>query len=389
VAEFLRNDDSGAYSGLAANDCLYGGAVIIPHLNVEYLGHLRGNFTMINREDNPVESALDVLSEFQQCLVTTTRPSRTRRPTERGNSYGVWLEFSPRDNGNTVPGIPTLPWRHFGLDDLHTCFAQPLQETEQEQLRASISRLRESPVSDSRTLNILMVGFHPCDPADLQDLTPAKLDKADIKDQLHNLALDLLRNGGRTWTWKPDSKGPHHIDADYSATGAAAVARAIGADKIDLILLHYDLLRANFVSEFTGTGAQAGYPALLRPQNSCLSTGEILIPHYGRSHLANLRGVFEEIPLEGHPLELAQAFTLDLQRIFSPGARRQRRHTTPWLRYIPSPSGEGPPPVKPKQSGKIANPGSPSGQVAAGAIVTVPSEAAGDAATSSTTLVDG
>ena len=58
VAEFLRNDDSGAYSGLAANDCLYGGAVIIPHLNVEYLGHLRGNFTMINREDNPVESAL-------------------------------------------------------------------------------------------------------------------------------------------------------------------------------------------------------------------------------------------------------------------------------------------------------------------------------------------
>jgi len=154
-------------------------------------------------------------------------------------------------------------------------------------------------------------------------------------------------------------------------------------------MLHYDLLRATFVDEFTGTGAQAGYPALLRPPNSCLSSGEILIPHYGKSHLGNLKGVFEEIPLEDHPLELAQAFTLDLQRIFSPGARRQRRHSTPWLRYIPSPTGEGPPPVKPKQSGKIANPGSPSGQVAAGAIVTVPSEAAGDAATSSTTLVDG
>lgn len=332
---------------------------------------------MITRDDHPLETGMDILHEFQLTLSQTARPSRTRRLTDRDNTYSAWLEFTPRDGGNAVPSIPFLPWRDMELADLPGRFTPEPSSDQQTAILDAIIALEDSPQVDSRTLNIMLVGFPHWNPQTLRNLDTKALDKADVKDQLQNLALDNCRNGGKTWTWKPGSDGPFHVNGDYTAAAIPQVIKVLGNDKIDLILFHYDLCNTGQIKNFMGTGAQAAYSALSREK--CLSTGETIIPHFSKSYIGNLRGTFVEVDTKDHPLELTQRLLLALTGAFCPGVTRQKRHAHPWLRFVPSASGSGPPPVPVRAKATTqGNPSSPSARASATQPTPDPSEAAED-----------
>ena len=210
----------------------------------------------------------------------------------------------------------------------------------------------ETDVYSEKSLNICYVGFQAVD-IDIFNpgLTMDVLLTAGGKDSFAIKALDSQRGGGTNITWHPRYKGEDsefHVNAAIDTRGAAMVAGLLQEKKmkIDLFIFNFNVHSPSAIKAFMAD--KGPYSTLVKARCVHEKT-RLLLPHYDKTTLANLKGVSVILALEDHPVEKANKALLDIQRVFNPTARRQQRHSHSWwVDFTPSPKGAAIPPAKPQ-----------------------------------------
>jgi hypothetical protein len=210
----------------------------------------------------------------------------------------------------------------------------------------------EADVLTEEPLNICYVGFQAVDLEIFNPgLTMDVLLTAGGKDSFAIKAIDSQRGGGTNITWHPGCKGEHsefHVNAAIDTRGAGMVAGLLQEKKvkIDLFIFNFNVHSPSAIKAFM---ADKGPYSILAAARCVHENTRLLIPHYDKATLANLKGESVILALEEHPVEKANKALLDIQRVFNPSARRQIRHSHHWwVNFTPSRKGTAIPKPLPK-----------------------------------------
>ena len=262
-------------------------------------------------------------------------------------------ESTAEDSENQTDGdpSPTDDKKQWKLRNMLENWAMEPSEQQTNDLNDIITDLEADALTEE-PLNICYVGFQAVDLEIFNPgLTMDVLLTAGGKDSFAIKAIDSQRGGGTNITWHPGCKGEHsefHVNAAIDTRGAGMVAGLLQEKKvkIDLFIFNFNVHSPSAIKAFM---ADKGPYSILAAAKCVHEKTRLLIPHYDKATLANLKGESVILALEEHPVEKANKALLDIQRVFNPSARRQIRHSHHWwVNFTPSRKGTAIPKPLPK-----------------------------------------